>query len=303
MSLNNNIVKKRKIDQNVLEDDKEGKVAEVEQLKNTIAILEEELKSEKKKIDGMKRQIECPVCLEVPRTGPVYTCPNGHLVCQKCKRESCPMCRELMGDYKSLVAVAVIDSVLHDCKYVECEEKFPLDELEEHEKACMHRIVSCPHHRCAQMVPLSKLLTHLETSPSCCFTRNPLAKLQEKLQMLTILYPVETYPVETYPVKTYRFDDHFFALNVHKSGDYWHFLVFMFASPEVCKEYNIKMEVYESDSPPDARLGARVRCHPCSIDKTVAERKGSGLIVHSQFMEELILKEDGFNFTVSMSFF
>ena len=54
MSLNNNIVKKRKIDQNVLEDDKEGKVAEVEQLKNTIAILEEELKSEKKKIDGMK---------------------------------------------------------------------------------------------------------------------------------------------------------------------------------------------------------------------------------------------------------
>ena len=203
-----------------------------------------------------------------------------------------------MGDYKSLVAVAVIDSVLHDCKYVECEEKFPLDELEEHEKACMHRIVSCPHHRCAQMVPLSKLLTHLETSPSCCFTRNPLAKLQEKLQMLTILYPVETYPVETY-----RFDDHFFALNVHKSGDYWQFLIIMFASPEVCKEYNIKMEVYESDSPPDARLGARVRCHPCSIDKTVAERKGSGLIVHSQFMEELILKEDGFNFTVSMSFF
>ena len=302
MSLNNNIVKKRKIDQNVLEDDKEGKVAEVEQLKNTIAILEEELKSEKKKIDGMKRKIECPVCLEVPRTGPVYTCPNGHLVCQKCKRESCPMCRELMGDYKSLVAVAVIDSVLHDCKYVECEEKFPLDELEEHEKACMHRIVSCPHHRCAQMVPLSKLLTHLETSPSCCFTRQPLVfKGSSRTAGFTVTSAALSAEI-TFAVKTFCFHGNCFALNVHKSGDFWRFVIIMFVTPEVCKEFNIETEVYETDSPPDARLSAKFRCHPCSIDKTIAEIEGSGLVVHHKFMEQMILKEDRFEFTVSISF-
>ena len=46
---------------------KECSSAEVEQIEDTI--LEEELKAEKKKIDDMKKKIECPVCHEVPRTG------------------------------------------------------------------------------------------------------------------------------------------------------------------------------------------------------------------------------------------
>ena len=83
--------------------------------KNTLVEqLQEELRSEKVKANELKRQIECPVCLEIPRAGPVYACPNGHLVCQKCKRKSCPTCREDLGDNKSLVAVAIIERILHD---------------------------------------------------------------------------------------------------------------------------------------------------------------------------------------------
>ena len=75
--------KKRKFDTSSMQNDKEGPAVEVEQMKDTI--LQEELKAEKKKIDDMKKQIECPVCLEVPRTGPVFVYPNGHFVCEQCK--------------------------------------------------------------------------------------------------------------------------------------------------------------------------------------------------------------------------
>ena len=63
-------VKKRKFDTSSMQNDKECSSAEVEQIEDTI--LEEELKAEKKKIDDMKKQIECPVCHEVPRTGPIF---------------------------------------------------------------------------------------------------------------------------------------------------------------------------------------------------------------------------------------
>ena len=48
-------------------------------------------------------------------------------------------------------------------------------------------------------------------------TTNPpyLAKVQENLQA----------PELTYKVATYCYDGHLFALNVRKSGDYWHFVI------------------------------------------------------------------------------
>ena len=139
-------VKKRKFDTSSMQNDKECSSAEVEQIEDTI--LEEELKAEKKKIDDMKKQIECPVCHEVPRTGPIFACPNGHLVCEKCKRESCPTCRAVMGDYRSLLTVAVIERILHDCKNDECDDMFPHHEIEHHEKNCKHRVVAaCPFNR------------------------------------------------------------------------------------------------------------------------------------------------------------
>ena len=291
----NNKVKKIKIEKNIL----------AKKLQDNIEIIENELKSEKKKVDNLKKQIECPICLEVPRKGPVYACPNGHLVCQRCKQESCPTCMEDVGDNKSLVAVAVIENILHDCKFVECEEKFPLGNIEKHEKVCKHRVVACPDIlNCVVKVPLSNLLTHLERSPGCCSSRTPLvingpSKTVEKYKMTKLQ------PEMTWTTSTYCFNGHFLALNVHKSGDSWRFVVVMFESPEVCKEFNIKLEVYRTNSPPNSRLSAKVRCHPFSIDQTEAEIDGFGLIVPHKFMEQQMIlpEEDSFLFTVSFSFF
>merc|ERR1719392_447244 len=40
----------------------------------------------------LRSSLECPVCR------------NGHLVCTKCKRSECPMCRVGLFDEKSLLA-------------------------------------------------------------------------------------------------------------------------------------------------------------------------------------------------------
>jgi hypothetical protein len=54
-----------------------------------------EKKFRKETIDKLREQLECPVCREVPRRGPIFGCCNGHLVCRKCqpKLQTCPICR------------------------------------------------------------------------------------------------------------------------------------------------------------------------------------------------------------------
>ena len=90
------------------------------------------------------------------------------------------------------------------------------------------------------------------------------------------------------------------ALCVNKSGDNWQFTVMIIDSPADCSDMNIEIEVYEIDTPADTRLSAKVRCHPCSIDQSVAEVKGLGLYVHHRFMERMFT-EDSLKFTVSFS--
>ena len=68
---------------------------EKDQLKREKAeIAEEKDKVEEKKIKvedekikfeaKMRKLVECPVCLTLPREGPVPCCANGHLVCNPC---------------------------------------------------------------------------------------------------------------------------------------------------------------------------------------------------------------------------
>merc|ERR1719348_1282930 len=54
----------------------------------------------------VRERLECPVCLCVPRRGPVPSCPSGHLICSPCllkmkkegKGDNCPSCRAPMGE-------------------------------------------------------------------------------------------------------------------------------------------------------------------------------------------------------------
>ena len=47
-------------------------------------------------IETQNLNLECPVCFNLPRPGPIYGCRNGHHVCQKCQKsiKNCPICRD-----------------------------------------------------------------------------------------------------------------------------------------------------------------------------------------------------------------
>ena len=92
-----------------------------------------ELREEHKRfVDLLKDKLECPVCMDIPRKGPISICSNGHYVCRTCKRDLCPTCRVVMGENKSLLAVAVIENIDHKCKFNDCGEFFSVDKVEDH---------------------------------------------------------------------------------------------------------------------------------------------------------------------------
>ena len=84
-------------------------------------------------VEKLLKLVECPVCLTIPRKGPVPCCTQGHFVCLKQLREKgrlgCPTCRELMREGKSLLALRVSqrasENVIHNPNWCEVSLKNP----------------------------------------------------------------------------------------------------------------------------------------------------------------------------------
>ena len=257
--------------------------------------------------ENLKEHVQCPVCMEVPRAGPIYACPNGHLVCQMCKGGTCPICREAMGQHRSLLAVAVIENILHGCKYEGegCEEVFKLENLSEHEKVCKHRKVSCPMGQCDQKIALSKLLDHLSSAPhTCSIPGNVLMNGKAKKEQSFTVMNIEGLKNMNWfwRVRVGSRRDVKFALSVKKCGDYYLINIVMFESEEECNKYNIEMEVYKSGSDPASRHNLKFRGNPTSIDKSKTEIGNLGLSIHREAMEKMVIENETFSFTVSFSF-
>jgi len=110
-------------------------------------------------------ELECPVCLQIPREIPVAACPVGHVVCQTCRVNviDCPTCRRPMTeDGTNTLANKMIEEIPHPCKYSQfgCKIKKHKIELEEHEARCPERTIKCPHLRCNEKVQIRKYHEH-----------------------------------------------------------------------------------------------------------------------------------------------
>ena len=53
--------------------------------------------------------LECPVCMDVIKSVPVYQCANGHVICTGCieKLNNCPICRS----DSSLVRILILEVI------------------------------------------------------------------------------------------------------------------------------------------------------------------------------------------------
>ena len=58
--------------------------------------------------------LQCPVCLEVPTSPPIYRCDNGHILCKECKAKLsyCPECRMKLGDKRCLTSEKIVREIL-----------------------------------------------------------------------------------------------------------------------------------------------------------------------------------------------
>jgi len=238
----------------------------------------------RKTMDDLKDRVECPVCLQVPRVGPIYACPNGHHVCAECKRGSCPVCREVMGNNQSLLALDVIEIIRHKCQFVKCDDRFPLGtELAEHEKNCQHREVTCPKGDCDKKFPLSDLSEHFGKQ-TCSDQAKPVVVVEKQTYSWTINGEVLKFRNGGDIISWFRYRGNHVALCAEVVGDYHHIFAVMFQSEEVCSRYVVKVEL--EDAPQVSKI--KFWGNPISIDTAKLDLKHCGLIVHHKVLEKMM---------------
>lgn len=126
-----------------------------------------------KKMKTIMEMLECPACLDYPRSKPIFSCSNGHIVCSECRKniktESCPLCKDpnlKINKYAERFAEKVLVDVSVNCKFNchGCPRKDRVDAIAMHEERCQYREVYCPaKHRgaCLWLGSLTKMIRHV----------------------------------------------------------------------------------------------------------------------------------------------
>ena len=107
-----------------------------------------------------KKDLECPVCLELPDSLPIYQCLQGHIICNSCQAnlKNCPVCRvALEPPIRALMEEKILRKKMKVCKYEGCS-KLVRGNIAEHEELCEFALVNCTV--CQENVTLRDLDEH-----------------------------------------------------------------------------------------------------------------------------------------------
>jgi len=244
----------------------------------------------------LRDKVECPVCLDVPRTFPIPVCPNGHVVCTKCVKKECPTCRVKMWYGKSTLAVAIIENIDHECEHEGCQDRFQFWELESHGKTCDYRLVGCPGLKCDKKIALSSLPAHMESCSTC---------VKKKIESNKMPYVLDfTWPMtnktrnedESY-VECIRYDGRIFVMKVARrqldGGEHrWVFMVQIVGGEEEALKYEATIIVYRTGNDSEGKYSQRYYGDICPIDVTTvqaADEKGMCLALTDGAMSKFIV--------------
>jgi len=252
-------------------------------------------------LQQMKEKVECPVCMDIPRSGPVPVCPNGHFVCQACKTDTCPTCRVKMGNGKSLLASTLLENIDHQCKFEGCDMALSLEEIQYHEAICPNRDVICPYPKCKKHVKLSKLIDHLEAS--ICGVMGVTALVTDNWNQR--VYKFEevgpSFARISWPVKMYKGFGQVFGTFTRKYDDQYFFGLIMFASEIESSKFKFEMIVHEMNTTVEnSDKTIQFQDSPLSID--VIEDKKLILFGSSSGFMSKIMKKSSKSSKFSVSF-
>lgn len=260
-------------------------------------------------VEKLKARLECPVCLDVPESGPVYPCSNGHLICSTCNRDFCPTCRAKMTGGKSILAVTALENIDHQCKNNGCEMKSHLEELETHRKECSFRVVLCPAIKCDEQMPFFSVIDHIVNGCDHSFANQDevISELVTSEHRQTFNFKYDNDGSSFFNVDTMIWKDRHFFLNMaHTAAVGWTFHVEMLGSRETCSNYEVEISVHRIDDEEGrGRYVHMFRGEPCALEEAKETKRLSGLLVSKNNMDSKILKadlEDKFTFRISISF-
>lgn len=233
-------------------------------------------------VTQLAAKVECPVCFEVPRQAPIHSCPNGHLVCRTCRRDTCPTCRVRLGPATSLLAVTVIEHIPHRCEFElnGCSARLGLAELEAHHRSCGHRTVRCPNFSCTEKVPLVGLAEHTlrRCIHSGTFFNSPLSNNYNYIIKASQVEQFDRRHNSTWRPDGLVYDDRNFFLKITRKGKKgsWYFSVQMAGSEAEGAGYTATIHVFKTHAGPDSRNSHRFIGEVCPIDVTSMERAAEG---------------------------
>jgi len=124
--------------------------------------------------NNLKAFLECPICTMVPRKMQIFSCLNGHDICEHCfgslGREVCPQGDCSYGVPGSVkVRARKLEMMIENaefelnCRFSKagCLVEGLRKDLDEHEGDCSFRTVSCPRLDCDDKISLRMLDNHL----------------------------------------------------------------------------------------------------------------------------------------------
>ena len=236
----------------------------------------------------LKNRIECPVCLGVPSEAPVFSCPNGHMICNRCKMDTCPTCKEAMGQDKSLLAVTILENIEHECSIDGCEETLSFEDLGNHVRDCEHRVVRCPYAGCVKTMPLMDLMKHLSTR-CCMFIKD----CEENGRGSHLFYVNNFFNDRNWKIGIFKYRGLDFAIKMDHANGYLNICLLMFKSEARCAKYKLEIIVHCADSTPeDASVSYISRGAPGSVDQGRDRVKQLRLTVSDEAMRTILQKEN-----------
>jgi len=223
----------------------------------TVSVVDQDKKRKAEQLEWM----ECPVCLETPRSGPIYSCRKGHIICKDCQPQvsQCPTCRDKHTDCRSLIAEKLLFATLKDtpvnCKYrgSGCMFEELVVNLGDHESGCMFRSVRCPaSHRgaCNWTGPLNKLIQHViqqkcaqvvKSKPPNSFFVSTIGDFAQDQTVFSKNTPTHWKPVMLISQEALKY--FCYAIFYRDAQGYWFSYVRSFAPPSIADSLRVEIRI------------------------------------------------------------